>query len=286
MIERLAWVAASAARGLDEDEPLALAALRRTGVTVEVVDWDDPDVRWESFDRTVLRSTWDYSERLPEFRRWLHEVRTVTDLRNPLDVVEWNLDKHYLTDLERAGVPTIPTTFAEPGERFEPPEGDYFLKPAVGAGSRGAASYGRDEAGQARAHVARLHERGTSVLVQPLLASVAADGEWPLVYIGGRYSHAASKRVALPEAGTVDQLFAAETVAEHVAGDDQIKVADAAMEVVTHRFGVPVYARVDLVRDDAGRFCVLELELVEPSLFLPLAGPEAPERLAAALIAG
>ena len=283
MIGRLAWVTTAAARGRDDDEPLAVPALRRAGVDVDVVDWDDPRVRWSAYDRTVLRSTWDYPERLPRFRRWLRDVQDVTDLRNPLDVVEWNLDKHYLADLARAGVPITPTTFLEPGGELVPPAGDYVLKPAVGAGSRDAASYGPEQADLARAHVRRLHARGTAVLVQPLLASVAVDGEWPLVFLGGRYSHAASKRVRLPRAGLVADLFAAETSAGHAADGEQLTVATAAVDVVTRRFGPPAYARVDLVRDDAGRTCVLELELVEPSLFLAQAGSDAVERTVAAL---
>jgi hypothetical protein len=285
VIGKLAWVTTAAARGRDDDEPLAVAALERAGVTVDVVDWDDARVRWSAYDRTVLRSTWDYPERLPQFRRWLRSVQDVTDLRNSLDVVEWNLDKHYLADLDRAGVPITPTTFLEPGDELVPPDGDYVLKPAIGAGSRDAASYGPGQAEPARAHVRRLHDRGISVLVQPLLASVALDGEWPLVFLGGRYSHAASKRVTLPRAGVVDDLFAAETNAAHAADDEQLAVAGAAVDVVARRFGAPTYARVDLVRDDAGHARVLELELVEPSLFLPQAGSGAVERMVAALTA-
>ena len=285
MIRRLAWVSAAAARGSDEDEPPATAALTAADIDVDVVDWDDPGVQWSTYDRAVLRSTWDYPERLPEFRRWLRTVGSATDLRNPLDVVEWNLDKHYLADLERAGVPTTPTTFLEPGDEFRPPADDYVIKPAVGAGSRDAASYGPGQADLARAHVERLHARGTSVLLQPLLPSVAIEGEWPLLYFGGEYSHAASKRVALPRARTVDDLYASETTAGHTADDDQLAVANAAVEVVTRRFGTPMYARVDLVRGETGGFHVLELELVEPSLFLPLAGVDAVDRLVAALTA-
>ena len=269
-----------AARGLDDDEPLALAALERIGVAVDIVDWADPDVPWSAYDRAILRSAWDYPERLPHFRRWLRSVHEATDLQNPIDIVEWNLNKHYLAELSRAGVPTTPTTFVEPGDRFEPPDGEYVLKPAVGAGSRDAAWYGSEKVTLAEAHVHRLHERGRSVLVQPLLASVASEGEWPLIYLDGEYSHAASKRVTLPEAGAIDDLFAAEINVAHVPDNDQLAVADAAIDVVSRRFGAPLYARVDLVRDDAGRTCVLELELVEPSLFLPQGGFDAIDRMA------
>src|SRR5689334_12979280 len=121
MIRRLAWVTARAARGRDEDEPLALAALRRTGVQVDVVDWDDP-------------------------------VSAVADLVNPAATVRWNLDKHYLIELAGAGVPITPTEFVRGGETATFPAGHFVIKPAVGAGSRDAASYRPDQHAQARAH--------------------------------------------------------------------------------------------------------------------------------------
>ena len=284
MIERLGWVTARGARGRDEDEPLALTALHRTGVSVEVVDWDDPGVDWAGFDRVVLRSAWDYPERLPEFLSWLDHVAGVSDLVNPPATVRWSLDKQYLAQLAGAGVPITPTTYVAPGAEALFPDGDFVVKPAVGAGSRDAASYGPDQHEVAAAHVARLHAGGKVVLVQPFLASVATEGEWPLVFLDGLFSHAASKQVALPRAGVVDDLFAAETTAPHVATADQVAVARAAVDLVSSRLGTPTYARVDLVRDDAGGYCVLEVELVEPSLFLPYADAAAAERLAAALV--
>jgi len=283
MIERLAWVTARPARGRDEDEPLALAALQRTGVSVEVLDWDDPDATWSLFDRVVLRSAWDYPQRLPEFLSWLDRVDEVSDLVNPPSMVRWNLDKRYLMELADAGVPITPTVFVQPGATATFPAGDFVIKPAVGAGSRDAAVYGADQHDTATVHVDRLLAAGQVVLVQPFLPSVATEGEWPLVFFDGQFSHAASKRVALPRAGTVDDLFAAETNAGHIATEAQIEVARAAVELVSHRLGTPTYARVDLVRDDDGQFCVLEVKLIEPSLFLPFTDAAAAERFAAAL---
>lgn len=284
MIERLAWVTAREARGRDEDEPLALAALQRAGVSVDVVDWDDPDVAWSSFDRVVLRSAWDYPQRLPEFLSWLDDVDAVSELVNPPEAVRWSLDKQYLAELDEAGVPITPTVFVPPASVAEFPAGDFVVKPAVGAGSREVASYGADQRDIATAHVARLHDSGHTVLVQPLLSSVATEGEWPLVFFDGEFSHAASKRVSLPQAAVVDDLFAEETNAEHAATEVQIGVAQAAVDLVSARLGTPTYARVDLVRDDAGQFCVLEVELIEPSLFLPYADEAAVERFAAVLV--
>lgn len=284
MIERLAWVTARSARGLDEDEPAALAALARTGVPVEVVDWDDPRTRWSDYDRVVLRSAWDYAQRLPEFLAWLDALEPVSGLVNPAATVRWNLDKRYLAELAHDGVPITPTAFVGPGEDADFPDGRFVVKPAVGAGSRDAAWYGPDERDGAAEHVGRLHAAGQTVLVQPFLESVARDGEWPLVFFGGTFSHAAGKRVDLPRGRSVQTLYAAETTTRHVATAEQIAVATAAVDAVARRWGTPAYARVDLVRDDEGRYCVLEVELIEPSLFLPHADAGAADRLAEVLV--
>lgn len=281
--DRLAWVTTRAARGRDDDEGIALAALARAGVAVEVVDWDDPAVDWAAFDRVVPRSTWDYADRLPEFLAWLTRVDALTELVNPLPAIRWSLDKRYLGELEASGVPVTPTRFVPPGTVPDFPPGRFVVKPAVGAGSRGTSTYGPDLHAEAAEHVAALHRTGQVVLVQPFVASVATDGEWPLVFLAGRFSHAASKRVAVPEAGLVEDLFAAEQNTGHVAGPEQVEVARAALDVVTGRFGPLPYARVDLVRADDGTSLVLEVELVEPSLFLTVADPGAADRLAAAL---
>lgn len=149
-----------------------------------------------------------------------------------------------------------------------------IVKPAVGAGSRDAASYAHGQAEQVYEHVRRLLRDGRSVLIQPLLASIATEGEWPLVFFDGQYSHAANRRVTLPRTATGTDRFTA-----HDADPAQLTVAQAAIDVVTSTFGTPTYARVDLVRDEEGNFCVLELETAEPALFLPFATPHALHRL-------
>jgi glutathione synthase/RimK-type ligase-like ATP-grasp enzyme len=165
------------------------------------------------------------------------------------------------------------------------PRGEFVVKPAVGAGSRDVAAYREDQEDIAAEHVSRLHARGASVLVQPTLASIAVEGEWPLVFFHGDYSHAASKRVTLANAAAIDDLYAEELNAPHVASAEQVAVAAAVVDLAAARFGVPTYARVDVVRGDDGRMCVLEVELVEPSLFLPEGGPDAVARFVDAVTA-
>ena len=278
MIKNLAWVTTQAAHGRDEDETAVVAALSLAGCAVEIVNWDDKTVNWSKFDRVVLRSAWDYPERLTEFLTWFDGVAVITEVVNSPAIVRWNLDKNYLNELADARIPITPTVFVKPGDVCEYPTGEFVIKPAIGAGSRDAASYDANQHEIATRHVARLHASGQTVLVQPLLNSIAKDGEWPMVFFGGKFSHAANKRVSLPRAGTVDDLFAAETNSSHTPTTSQLKVAQAAIEFVSAKFGMTTYARVDLVLDNQDNFCVLELELIEPSLFVHCADAKAVDR--------
>jgi O-ureido-D-serine cyclo-ligase len=283
---RIALVTAREALELDPDMPLLVSALHSAGVDTDTPCWDDPAVDWSRYEAALLRSTWDYVDRIDEFLAWCERASCLTLLLNPPDVVRWNTDKHYLAHLAESGVPVVPTRFVAAGadgarelEAFlaggcaacsvgRPCEFDEFVvKPAIGAGSRDAARYGRDDAGRARLHVERLLVAGRSVMLQPYLARVDEHGETAVVYLGGLFSHAARKGPLLqPGAGLVEGLFAPEDIRPRVADPAELAVAAAAYAAIP--FTAPVYARIDLIHDHAVAPVVLELELTEPSLFL------------------
>jgi hypothetical protein len=159
----IALVTAAAARDLDEDMPSLESALRTTGADVTIAEWDRPH-DWSRFDIALLRSTWDYPQRLTEFFVWAEAVSQKTKLLNPLPVVKWSSDKHYLGDLAEKGVPTVLTKFVEPGEHpdrrivellSQPDVDEFVVKPAVGAGSRDAQRFGREEQEDAARHAQR-----------------------------------------------------------------------------------------------------------------------------------
>jgi glutathione synthase/RimK-type ligase-like ATP-grasp enzyme len=297
----VALVTAREARTLDEDLPPLVAALQARGVRVDVPCWDDPDIDWTGYRAAVLRSTWDYAERVDEFLAWAGRVAGETRLFNSPEILRWNTDKHYLLDLARAGVPVVATRFVEPVQvaqdalaRFLAGGSDalsaghcghfdeFVVKPAIGAGSRDAARYHRDDVARAIAHVDCLLAARRSVMLQPYLSSVDEAGETALVHVEGRFSHAIRKGPLLhPGAELVAGLFAPETIDARRPGADERAVATDACAAIAG--GPPLYARVDLVRDDAGRPVVLELELAEPSLFFAF-GPGSAERFAAAIL--
>jgi len=294
---RVALVGARAARGLDEDMAPLTGALAARGVRSEVIDWDDASVRWADFDLTVLRSTWDYTERLGEFRSWLRRVAGLTRLHNPAPLVEWNTDKHYLRDLAALGLPVVPSAFIEPGAAPRPAIEHFLaahscaelvLKPAVGAGSRGARRLGRAQLAEAQAHAASLGEAGRSVVLQPYLPGVDRDGETALLFFDGRFSHAIRKGPLLrPNTDPTRALYAPEHITARTPAADELAVAEDALTAIRDSGRAPrapLYARVDLLRDPAGVPRVLELELAEPSLFLNYADGAA-ERFAQSIAA-
>jgi glutathione synthase/RimK-type ligase-like ATP-grasp enzyme len=251
---------------LDEDGPLLLDALSRRGMTGVPAVWDDPDVDWVAFELVIVRSTWDYPPRRAAFLAWADALPRVL---NPPDVLAWSSDKRYLGDLAAAGVGTVATTFLDPGEPLVAPEQDYVVKPAVSAGSRDTARYAPGDEKRARDHVAALHADGRTAMVQPYVASVDERGETALLFLGGRFSHAMRKGPLLVAGqGLETGLFRPETMDPRDPSPAELAAAERALDAVPGGRERLLYARVDLVEVGGGDPLVLELELVEPSLFL------------------
>jgi hypothetical protein len=280
---KIALVTVDAARSLDEDLPPLAAALARAGAVVSIVSWDDTSVEWSSFDLALLRSTWDYADRLGEFLVWTERTSKATRLLNPTELIRWNVDKQYLRDLSMANVPIIPSSFLRVGDDVVLPEvEEWVVKPSIGAGSRGARRFAASERAAAIAHASALLAERRTVLVQPYFGSVDTLGETALMFFAGEFSHAIRKGPLLQRgAGEVTGLFAPEEITPRVPGVDELDVAHRAVAVIPG--GAPLYARVDLIRDARGTPSVLELELTEPSLFFAHA-PGSADRFAAAIL--
>ena len=216
--------------------------------------WDDGGVDWDAFELVVLRSTWDYAERLDEFLQW---ARALARVVNEVPLLEWNTDKRYLEQLDAAGVPIVPTRFVEPGAAFEPPADPYVVKPSVSAGGRRSAWFAPEEADAGRALVERIRAEGETAMIQPYLADAE---EKALVYVDGAYSHALHRRAPLPAGGERRVLYLDEELEPGAASAKERAIAEAAIACAP---GEPLYARVDLLGG-----AVLELELTEPSLYL------------------
>lgn len=282
MTSRVALVGSERGLRVDPDLPLAAPALREAGVAVDCVRWDDPAVDWAGHDLVVVRSCWDYAWRREEFLAW---AGAVPRLRNDAAVLRWNTDKTHLRDLERAGLPVVPTVWDPTDEAGLPDAGEWVVKPSVSAGSRDTARW--TDPADVLAHAAGLRAAGRTAMVQPYLASVDDAGETAMLFLGGEFSHAVRKGPLLGRGEGVRQdRDSRGDLRPVVATPAQREVAQALLDAVPSL--VPgaaplLYARIDLVADAAGAPVVLELELTEPSLFLPQAPPEALTRFARAV---
>ncbi|KUL55411.1 hypothetical protein ADL22_00515 [Streptomyces sp. NRRL F-4489] len=283
MGNRLALVTDGASLVIDYDMPLLLDACQAAGIKAEICSWRDPDIAWDDFDAVLLRSPWSYVENLPQFLEWCEYVTDVTTLLNPLPVVRWNLDKHYLADLAARGVPVVPSGFVAPGtdpaaalraflaEHQETAE--LVVKPAVGAYSRDVQRFARSAQDAAAAHLGKLLDQGQHVILQPYLGAIDDHGETDLIYFDGVYSHAIRKRALLRPDGPADEPTQDARTARSAAEDERA-VAAAALDAAAEHLELPeplLYGRVDLIRDADGKPLVLELELCEPSLSMPFA---------------
>ncbi|MGW3118609.1 ATP-grasp domain-containing protein [Streptomyces sp. NPDC001107] len=255
----------------DRDLPVLVQALRDAGAEAVAVPWDDPDTDWSGFDLVVIRSTWDYSWRAEEFVAWAEKCAQVTRLANPAEVVRWNTDKRYLGDLAEAGVPVVPTRYLAPGDAPGlQDDHEYVIKPTSGAGARYAARYTPDDHDTAVRHLARMHEEGLTAMVQPYLSGIDVSGERALQFFGGRFLHASRKGAVLaPGTAYDDDKVAHPDLVPWAPSPAELAVAERALAAVPDAPEL-LYARVDLVDGEDGEPRLMELELVEPNLFLDL----------------
>ncbi|MDO8214094.1 RimK family alpha-L-glutamate ligase [Conexibacter sp. CPCC 206217] len=270
---------------LDPDDALLADAVRALGAEVVPRAWDDGAVDWSAFDLVLVRSPWDYHLRRDAFVHWAARVERETRLLNHAATIAWNTDKTYLRTLAERGVPTVPTAWV--GQAGPSPSladllaergwagGEAIVKPAVGLGSSGLLRVpAGDPGGAGAAHLSALAAAGDA-MVQPFVPSLPVAGELSLVFFERRLSHVLRKRPAAGEF-RVQPEFGAVTVPA-TATPRQLAVAERALACVDD--DALLYARVDLVAGPADEVWLMELELVEPTLYFE-AAPGSAERFA------
>jgi len=269
----------------DVDRPAVDAAFAARGIGVDRAAWDDPSVDWAGYDLVVVRSPWDYPERLEAFLRWLEDVGNLPTFHNPGPLIRWNLDKRYLDDLAMRGVPIVPTRFASDatgladallaGAQGAP---ELVVKPSISAGSR---LTGRFTSGSAAAADlgGRILDLGLTAMVQPFASSVDTRGEHSAVMFDGELSHTFRKGPILGDEGRLRGDTYIEEVSPVALSRTEHRVvaeASAASTQVAFERGwlrsgeQMLYGRFDLVTLDDGTVALLEAELFEPCFFLPV----------------
>jgi len=252
---------------LKGDDELLCEALGERGCEAESVVWDEKGVEWGKFDLCLVRSTWDYHDKYEEFLAWTQRVEATAALHNPAALIAWNSNKTYLRQLDDTGVPTVPTLWVERGSAIdlghalsERDWDEVVVKPAVDLGAKNLHRVQPgDEANSALASVLAR----SNAMVQPFLPSLESEGELSLIYIEGSFSHAVHKHPAKGDF-RVQSIWGG-TMAASEAEAQHLEIAQRALVQLKDP---PLYARIDLVNDLAGQPALIELELIEPNLYL------------------
>ena len=218
----------------------------------------------------MIRSTWDYFDRQDEFLAWVeHAGAQAQRFFNPPEIIAWNTHKAYLRELGERGVPVVDTQWVAAGETATVEHERGIVKPAVSGGAEGLRRVVRGDVVHAE----------EDLLVQPFLASIVDEGELSLFYAAGAFSHMVRK---VPASGDIRvQPEFGSTVALEEPAPEAFEAAQAVLDAIDHEL---LYARVDLVRAADGTLRLIELEIIEPQLYLRWA-PGSAERYAAAISA-
>lgn len=270
---RFAIATCAAYADLKADDELLRKALAGLGAEARPTVWDEPGIDWSEFDLCLVRSTWDYHEKHREFLEWTRQVEAESSLQNPADLIAWNSEKTYLRELADAGVPTVPTVWVERDSDVDLDKllrsrgwDEAVIKPVVDLGARNLHRVRAGDESDALISVLRRSD----AMVQPFLPSIEEQGELSLIYIDGNFSHGARKRPA-PGDFRVQSIWGG-TLDRADPEPDEVELADQALAQLDEP---PLYARVDLVTGPDGNPCLIELELIEPNLYLTQHPPAA-----------
>lgn len=252
---------------LTEDE-LLRSALEQQGLRVYRIDWTNKDFDWSTTASVVFRAVWDYTNRYEEFLSFVNSIPSKTKLINPQETILWNLDKHYLRDLQYRGINVPQTIYIEKEERITLRElhqrnnlSETILKPVMSAGARHTYRLNMQNLEHHETIFQQL-VKNEAMMLQPFLHSIIECGEITLVIIGGKYTHAILKKAKIGDFRVQDDFGG--SVHSYIPTKEEITFAEHVVSVCSP---IPSYARVDIIIDNNGNLAVSELELIEPELW-------------------
>lgn len=262
-------------------DDLLIEPLNKIGWSVEKISWRKENVNWNEYDAVIVRSAWDYQSDPLKFISVLEDInRSNIHLENDLSVLKWNMNKSYLRDLEQKGI-LIPDTIWEKNLSAQNIN-DYFkklntdeiiIKPNISGNADYTYRLKRDDLNHSAAELSRIF-KSREFMVQPFMKNIIDEGEYSLFYFGGKYSHAIIKkpkkkdfRVQEEHGGILKSV------------DPTAQQLNTAKGILSNIEPMPLYARVDFVRTSDNNFALMELELIEPSLYFNM-DPKSPERFA------
>ena len=250
------------------EDRLLLEALERKHFKVNRKSWDDKSFDWSSTKFVIFRTTWDYFERFHEFNKWLKGVQNKTGLINPRELILWNIDKHYLNDLEKKGIPIPPTIFIENNDSRSLTEiakstswKKFILKPVVSGGAYNTFMLEKKDL-EEHEHIFRKLIEKEAMMLQEFQENIFEMGEVSLMIFGGKYSHAVLKKAKQGDFRVQDDFGG--TLHDYEPKQKEIDIAEACILACPQ---LPLYARVDIMWDNNKEPIIGELEMIEPELW-------------------
>lgn len=267
---------------VDYDMPLITDAFKDTDVQAEIQFWDNSNIDWSQYDLVILRSPWTYMEKIQSFVEFCQLIERDSILLNPLSAIKWNSDKNYLKQLESQGVPIVPTEIIYSTDQVNTTlitiknsgwdAKEVVIKPTIGAYSSGVVRLPIDQIDNINRHVDYLLGLKKGVIIQPYLNTIEEHGETNMIYFNNIYSHAIKKEALLSNLG-VTKTPDMDLRSPKVASDEEKALAHKILNLVGSNLELSqplLYARLDFIEDKDSRPLLLELEITEPSLSLPL----------------
>ena len=254
---------------VSNEDDLLINYLHDKGLIITKEIWNDSAVKWEDYDVAIIKSPWDYFDHISDFYAWLQHMESLNiRLLNPVDTLKWNADKRYLNDIKSAGLNITPTEFLSSSSELE--LSSYFstydceqiiVKPAVSGGSKNTFKLTKDNFESNLPLIKQLIEKETFI-VQPFLKEIETDGEMSFLFFGGKFSHAVLKKAASGDF-RVQATFGGTVHPQNPSPDIILKA-----KAYVNQFAKDcLYARVDTATIN-GELVLMELELIEPFLFL------------------
>ena len=264
---------------LREDE-LVINALEGKDLSVIKKDWNDPNFNWNNTRSVLFRSTWDYFDKFEQFKKWFDKTRNTCLMINSSETIEWNLDKHYLLDLQKHQISIPNSEFIKRGSSVdlsllmqEKNWNEIVVKPTISGAAKNTYRLKKEDINQFDSTWKKLIYQ-EDFIVQEFQNNVIKKGEVAMMVIGGKYTHAVLKKAKEGDFRVQDDFGG--SIAKYSPSEKMVKLAEKCTGILS---AIPSYARVDIIWDNSGDLAVSELELIEPELWFRL-NPDAAQKLA------
>jgi len=264
---------------LREDE-LVINALKEKNLSVVKKDWNDSIFNWETTRSILFRSTWDYFDKFELFKKWFNKTKNKCLMINSTETIEWNIDKHYLLDLQEHQIPIPNSEFIKRGSSIDLSQlmqkknwNEIVVKPTISGAAKNTYRLKKEEIIQFGPIWEKLIYK-EDFIVQEFQNNVISEGEVAMIVIGGKFTHAVLKKAKEGDFRVQDDFGG--SIAIYNPSEEMVKLAEKCTRILTP---IPSYARVDIIWDNLRKLAVSELELIEPELWFRL-NPNAAQKLA------